>query len=93
MEKKYNLSEANQEERDAFMKEFAELLDKHSLYFEPVPQFIRDTIETPWRVVTQIFLQKKTEVVEVDKVVPGAVPSTNPEVNPAIDPMNPQPAA
>ncbi len=64
MEKTYNLSAISKEESDIFMKEFGELLDKHSLYFEPIPQFQRTKLEEPWKLVCTIFLQKKTEVVE-----------------------------
>lgn len=67
-EQKYKLSDCTKEDSDLFMKEFGELLNKHSLYFEPVPQFIRDSLTAPWKIVTQIFLQKKTEIVEPEKV-------------------------
>lgn len=67
---KFNLSDCTKEDSDAFMKDFGELLDKHSLYFEPVPQFIRTSLTDPWRIVTQIFLQKKTKIAE-DKSVPS----------------------
>lgn len=66
-EQKFNLTPTTEEENKVFMKEFGELLDKHSLYFEPVPQFTRETLTSPWKIVTQIFLQKKTPVVEETK--------------------------
>ncbi len=67
---KFNLSEVSNEESQLFMKEFGELLEKHSLYFEPVPQFTREGLVQPdgkpypWKIVTQILLQKKTSIVE-----------------------------
>ena len=67
MQPKYNLKDCTPEEQNSFMKEFQELLNKHSLYFEPVPQFTRDNINSPWKIVCQVFLQKKVEVVEVEK--------------------------
>lgn len=90
MEQKYDLSDLSKEEQDSFMKDFGALLDKHSLYYEPVPQFVRETMESPWEIRTQIFLQKKT-LRKSEKKEP--VLSDNPEVNPAIDPINPQPTA
>lgn len=68
---KYNLSDCTADESAAFMKEFNELLNKHSLYFEPVPQYIRKSLQSPWETVCQIFLQKKTEIVEPEKAVPS----------------------
>ena len=75
--KKFNLSDCSNEYRDLFMKEFQELLDKHSLYFEPIPTYQRDTFESPWQIKCNILLQKRTEIVE-------PIVSDNPEVNPAI---------
>jgi len=67
-EPKYKLSDCTKEESDAFMKDFGELLNKHSLYFEPVPQFTRKSLTSPWEIQTQIFLQKKSEIVEPESV-------------------------
>ena len=78
---RYKLSETTPEEQKAFMDEFQSLLDKHSLYFEPVPQYVRDSLQSPWQLKCQIFLQKKT-LEEPGTPVEGAVASTDPEVNP-----------
>lgn len=77
MEPKYKLSMPTETEQQDFMKEFAELLDKHSMYYEPVPQFERVDLQSPWQIKIAVFLQKKTEVIP-----DGSVPSTDPEVNP-----------
>lgn len=69
--KKFKLSQPTEEEKSTFMKEFTALCDKHSMYFEPVPSYSRDTFETPWQLVCQIWLQKKIEIVEVEKAVPS----------------------
>lgn len=68
MEQKISLKDCTKEESDLFMKEFGQLLEKHSLYFEPVPQFERDDLKSPWKVVCQVFLQKKVEVVEKESL-------------------------
>lgn len=83
-DQKYKLSEPTQEEKDSFMKDFEELLKKHSIYFEPVPQFARDNITSPWKVICQIFLQKKAEIIEVEK---DSIPSSFKE-NEEIDPTS-----
>lgn len=67
-EAQYTLSDVTVEEKESFMKEFQELLIKHSVYFEPVPQYARDSLESPWKIVCQIMLQKKTELVPKDSV-------------------------
>jgi hypothetical protein len=63
-EPKFLLSDATTEEQTTFMKEFMELLEKHSLYYEPVPQFTRDDNQSPWKIVVQVLLQKKTKIDE-----------------------------
>lgn len=81
MEPKFSLSDCSPEEQKAFMSEFQELLNKHGLYFEPVPQFVRDSLTAPWKIVTQIFLQKRTEIVEpevVEKDMPSPFVSNEP---------------
>jgi hypothetical protein len=64
---KYKLVEATEEEKSNFMKDFNDILVKHSIYFEPVPQFTRETLNDPWKVVCQVLIQKKVEIVEVEK--------------------------
>lgn len=86
---KFSLSDVTQEEQEAFMKDFTEFLNSRSLYFEPVPQYSRDDIKSPWKTTVSIFLQKKTPITEEPvikdaEVQEGAVPSIDPEVNPAI---------
>lgn len=68
-EPKFDLTEVSKEETDAFMKDFQDLLKKHSLYFEPVPQYTRDTLTSPWKTVCQVFLKKKIPIVE--KAIPS----------------------
>jgi hypothetical protein len=61
---KFLLTDATTEEQQAFMTEFMALLEKHSLYYEPCPQFARDDAQSPWKVVVQVILQKKTPIDE-----------------------------
>ncbi len=82
-ETKYKLADVSEEEKNAFMKDFDALLKKHSVYFEPIPQIRRENLQTPWKIVTEVLLQKKVEVVEVEKVS-EPVPSTDPSVNPTL---------
>lgn len=58
-EPKYTLSDLNQEDQDTFMKSFNELLNAHSVYFEPIPQYTRKSAISPWEVTCSILLQKK----------------------------------
>lgn len=67
---KYNLSAPTAEEQDAFMKEFNALVEKHSMYFEPVPFMQRKSLTDPWEVSAQIFLQKKTLATQEDVLSP-----------------------
>lgn len=80
-EPKYKLSDTTPEESKAFMVDFQELLSKHSLYFEPVPQFTRKSLTSPWEIQTQIFLQRKTEIVKPEKVE-DSIPSPFTDENP-----------
>ena len=64
---KFKLSNLTEEEQKQFMADFEKFLAERSVFFEPVPQFIRDNPQTPWKIVTQIWLQHKTEIVEVEK--------------------------
>lgn len=76
METKYNLIAITKEEQELFQKEFQELLNKHSVYYEPVPTFVRDGLldengkPSPWKLVCQVLLQKKVEITK-----DGAIPS------------------
>lgn len=79
MQPKYTLSDASEKEQQLFMQEFNELLNKFSLYYEPVPQFSRDSLTSPWKIVCQVFLQKKTIIEE----------SENTEVIKSPDEFNP----
>lgn len=56
---KYNLIEATQDEQNEFLKRFDDLCTELSIYFEPVPQFARKDLTSPWEVTCQIFLRKK----------------------------------
>ena len=67
MNPKYKLSDATSEEQQAFLKDFNDLLNKHSMYYEPIPAFEREDISKPWKLVFKIWLQKKKEIVEVEK--------------------------
>lgn len=82
--KKYDLSVPTEDEQKNFMKEFSDLCDKHSMYFEPVPQYQRKDLESPWVTGCTIFLQKKTEIIIPEIVQEGAVASTDPEINPTM---------
>lgn len=73
-EPKYNLTPTTEAENNEFMKDFHDLLEKHSLYFEPVPKFTRKSLVSPWEVTCQIFLQKKT-LSAVDVPVNESIPS------------------
>jgi hypothetical protein len=64
MQPKYKLSEPTAEEIKAFQEDFAAVLEKHSLYYEPVPQYSRKSLSDPWTLTCQIFIQKKTAVEE-----------------------------
>jgi hypothetical protein len=67
MQPKFKLSEPTELEKQNFMNEFNELCNKHSMYFEPIPQYQRENITSPWDLKVVIFLQKKKEIVEVEK--------------------------
>lgn len=78
MEPKYNLSETTQEERNTFMQELNNLLDKNSFYFEPIPQYERKDLFSPWELKVSFLLNKKTPSIDTaDKI-----PSDNLEVLP-----------
>lgn len=74
-ETKYDLSAPTAEEQQDFMKEFQELLEKHSMYFEPIPHMQRKSVSDPWEFSSQVFLQKKTLVKE-------ATPETDSVISP-----------
>lgn len=77
-EPKFSLIEASEEEKSSFMKKFGQLLEESSMYFEPVPQFTRESLQSPWKIVYQIFLQKKVEIKEEGVISP----IQNEDVNP-----------
>lgn len=56
---KYKLIEPTEEEKKAFMEKFNVFLQESGMYYEPVPAFSRDSLTDPWKVVCQVFLQKK----------------------------------
>lgn len=70
----FDLVNPTPEEQADFLKAFQELCESKEMYFEPVPQFSRDTLQSPWKVTTQILLQKKVKK-EGDKSIPS--PFTN----------------
>ncbi len=72
---KYKLVEATEEEKTDFMKKFNDLLNETSIYFEPVPQFSRESLQSPWEVKCQIFLQKK--VLDEDNGVISPIQDVN----------------
>lgn len=68
---KYSLSEPSIEEKKSFMKDFNELLEKHSMYFEPIIKTIDEREILPdgrvsWTTkrFTDIFINKKLEIPE-----------------------------
>lgn len=67
MQPRYLLSESTKEERDNFMMELQVLLDKHSLYFEPIPQITRESNDKPWHISCQILLQKRTLIENINE--------------------------
>ena len=69
MNPKYKLVDATTKEQEDFMSKFQDLLNETGMYYEPVPQFVRDSLEGPWKVVCQVILQKK--VVNEDKSIPS----------------------
>lgn len=80
--KKYRYEQATSEEVEAFNKEFQELLKKHGLVAETQPQIARLGETGDFSLRGIMLLSKAIEIVEVEKVVEGAVPSTDSEVNP-----------
>lgn len=81
-ESKYSLSPVSQDEQDLFMKEFQELLDKHSMYFEPIPFVQRKSLTDPFEIAAQILLQKKTEIIPAEAVPEESVISPIQDVTP-----------
>jgi hypothetical protein len=75
MNPKYKLVDLSEEKKNSFMNKFMELCKSENVYFEPVPQFTRDTIGAPWEIVTQILLQRKVPIEDESPVVEDGVPS------------------
>lgn len=63
-EPKYSLSAPTQEEQSNFMKDLQAVVEKHEMYFEPIPQLQRKDLTSPWEIACAWFLQKKTPIVE-----------------------------
>lgn len=61
---KYSLSDLSKEEQESFMKDFNEVLNNHSVYFEPIPQYTRKDNNSPWDITCSILLQKKILIKE-----------------------------
>lgn len=61
-EQKATLVDFTDEEASAFAKDFQELLNKHSAYFEPIPKIIRINITDPFTLGSDILLKKKVPV-------------------------------
>ncbi len=59
MEPKYKLIDVTQEEKKDFLLKFDALLKETSMYYEPVPQFARETLAGPWKLVCNIYIAKK----------------------------------
>jgi len=68
MTPKYKLVDASSDEQADFMKKFQALLTETGMYYEPVPQFSRDSLTEPWKIVCQVLLQKK---VAIDEKIPS----------------------
>ncbi len=77
MNPKYKLVDLSDEEKSKFMEKFHKFLSDENVYFEPVPQFTRDSIGSPWEIVTQILLQKKITI-EEEEGVPSPFTSDEP---------------
>lgn len=65
MEQNYKLSDYTPEELKAFVKDFDEVLKKHSAYIEPTPQYQRRAVGEPWGIGASLLIQKKT-IIEKD---------------------------
>lgn len=68
---KFSLIDCTKEELDSFGKDFQALIDKHSLYFEPVAQKERmeftdsqGTKKSAWADVCNILVKKKVPIPE-----------------------------
>ena len=61
-EPKFTLSTPTQEEQNSFMKDLQEVVDKHEMYFEPIPQFQRKDLTSPFEIACAWFIQKKTPI-------------------------------
>ncbi len=79
-EPKFSLVEPTEQESANFMKKFQELLVETSMYYEPVPQFSRKSLQSPWEIVCQIFLQKKVPITEEKDVISPIQDVIPPEV-------------
>lgn len=56
---KYKIVDATEEEKKDFMIKFNAFLTESGFYYEPVPQFSRDTLTSPWTIRCEVFLAKK----------------------------------
>lgn len=70
---KYTLVDFTEEEQNAFLKDFNDLLTKYQAYYEPVPNFTRPDLFSPWQLVCQVLLKKK--VPKEDEPKEQTVPS------------------
>lgn len=68
-ENKYKLVDATEEEKLDFMNKFNDFLNTTGMFYEPVPQFYRETLTSPWEVKCQVFLAKK--VLNEDVSIPS----------------------
>lgn len=58
---KYSVVDLTNEERDAFSKDFEALMEKHSVYFEPIPKIERKDMQSPWQLGCNVLLLKKVK--------------------------------
>jgi len=71
---KYSLVDLTTGEQTLFMEKFNKFTADEGIYFEAVPQFTRDNLQSPWKIVCQVLLQKRVPITE-DKSIPS--PFTN----------------
>lgn len=60
-EPKFNLVELSKEEASAFSKDLEEILQKHSVYFRPIPKVQTTGADQPFTLGAELFAMKRVE--------------------------------
>lgn len=63
MQPNYSLVELTDAEKESFTSELNALLTKHSVYFEPVPKFVRQQVGQAFTLSGDFLAMKKVELV------------------------------